>query len=263
MTNRLASAFKQALFPCRCLVCRKLFHPADPAAAANRLGQLTNSLICQQCTQQFVPIESPICTCCGIPFSSRQGVDHRCGGCLKRKPPYATARAAGVYEAVLKKAIHRFKFDARLQLGIPLGDLLRETLQRFWAEEDFDLILPVPLHPRRLRQRGFNQAYLLARRWQAKIAQHETLPSTISLERNLLVRTTYTRPQTGLDRKDRIQNLKGVFHVNNARKVSGKRILLVDDVHTTGATVNECAATLMRNGARRVDVLTLARAGKS
>ena len=122
------------------------------------------------------------------------------------------------------------------------------------------MILPVPLHPSRLRQRGFNQASLLIRSW-SRIAHRPLCDlSHNRLEDDLLIRTKHTEPQSALGRAQRTLNIKNAFGLNGEKKVQGASILLIDDVYTTGATVNECGRLLLRSGARQVDVLTLARA---
>jgi len=146
-------------------------------------------------------------------------------------------------------AIHRVKFDGETALARSLGRWLARSLPGEAAEAD--LVAPVPLHPRRVRERGFNQSEILS----AAVAAAVVLPH----RPRLLVKTTPTRAQTGLGRKDRRRNLKGTFSMGSGAAVSGKRILLVDDIYTTGCTVEECARVLRRAGARRVRVLTLAR----
>jgi ComF family protein len=162
------------------------------------------------------------------------------------------ARAFGVYDGSLLEAIHRFKYTGKTPLSRPLSLLARETFCQFWGEKAIDLLIPVPLHVKRLRDRGFNQALLLAKRW-AKL-------ENLSLDPFALLRTRWTEPQTSLSRNERKKNIKGAFAVKEPESVRGERLLLVDDVYTTGATVNECARVLMNAGAEFVDVLTLARA---
>ena len=122
------------------------------------------------------------------------------------------------------------------------------------------MILPVPLHPSRLRQRGFNQASLLIRNWQQIAQRHFCDLSHIRLEDDLLVRITQTEPQSALGRAQRTQNIKNAFGLNGEKEIKGGSILLIDDVYTTGATANECGRLLLSSGAQNVDVLTLARA---
>jgi ComF family protein len=185
-------------------------------------------------------------------FKSREGGDHLCGRCLDRPDAFRRARATGIYEKNLRSAIHALKFKGKVNLAVPLGALLYDTFRHYWNAGDIDVVAPVPLHRNRFRRRGFNQAYLLVRRWR--------LPGETIVVRDLLLRTRATAPQTGLDRRQRRINIKNAFSVNRPDQSVGKRVLLVDDVLTTGATVNACAKALIRDGARRVDVLTLARA---
>jgi ComF family protein len=152
----------------------------------------------------------------------------------------------------LKTAIYALKFKNKVSLANPLGRVLFDTFLHFWTVGEVDVVAPVPLHRQRFRQRGFNQAYLLVRRW--------ALPEETVIIRDLLVRTRATAPQTGLDRQQRRINIRNAFSVNHRGQTAGKRVLLVDDVLTTGATVDACSNALMRDGAERVDVLTLARA---
>ena len=133
-----------------------------------------------------------------------------------------------------------------MQVAKPLGQILFNALTRFFSEKKIDFAVPVPLHPRKFRTRGFNQAYLLMHKWP------DIAKSKFPWSRN-------TKPQTGLDRKKRLSNIKGAFHLKDPSKIIGKSILIVDDVMTTGATVNECAKVLMKGGAKEVNVLTLAR----
>jgi ComF family protein len=150
------------------------------------------------------------------------------------------------------EAIHRLKYKKKTLLSRPLSALARETFFRFWGVDTIDLIVPVPLHVKRLRERGFNQAHLLVIRW----AKREGIP----LDGLTLYRGRWTEPQTTLSRTERQKNMKGAFLLRHKERIKGRRILLVDDVYTTGTTVNECARVLIKAGAEFVDVLTLARA---
>jgi ComF family protein len=197
-------------------------------------------------------IVSPLCRRCGLPFTSRAGEDHTCSECLIENRYFRKARAFGVYQGTLMEAIHRLKYGGKTSLSKPLSTLAKDTFYRFWDASSIDLLLPVPLHIRRLRERGFNQAHLVNRKW----ARQEGIP----FDGLTLSRRRWTEPQTSLTRAERRKNVKGAFYLRRRDKVKGLRILLVDDVFTTGATVNECAKVLMKAGAGSVDVLTLARA---
>jgi ComF family protein len=165
-----------------------------------------------------------------------------------------------VYEKIFTELIHRFKYKSKIQLTEPLSELLLTTFRFFWDKDSIDVVVPVPLHAGRFRQRGFNQAYLLIREWQKAAANPYWDMSALRIERDVLVRTRPTAPQATLGRARRSANIKDAFDVNGRRKVENKRVLLIDDVYTTGATVNECARLMMKCGAEHVDVLTLARA---
>jgi ComF family protein len=156
----------------------------------------------------------------------------------------------GVYENKLREAIHLFKYYRNSLLALPLGFLLAKHGSGILTTHDYDIIFPVPLHPRRLRQRGFNQALMLARQV-GKIWGIE-----VDFGRLQRIRPTY--PQTALKEKERMRNVKGAF-MYTGKNLHQKTILLIDDVYTSGSTVNECAKVLKKNGALRIDVLTLAR----
>jgi len=160
----------------------------------------------------------------------------------------------------LTRVIHCFKYKGKVQLADPLAELLLTAYSSFWEIDSIDIILPVPLHIKRFRKRGFNQAYLLVRNWNILAGQSRCRPADLQIERDLLVRTVATEPQSALGRAKRAVNIKNAFDLKDRDKVKDKRILLIDDVYTTGATVDECARLLLNCGARHVDVLTLARA---
>ena len=260
--RRLLDCMADALFPARCLGCGRLFHhaaaawpetaPEDNPSRARDFAPAMALYFCARCRNQWTAVESPLCPRCGLVFKSRAGEDHLCGRCLDRPGAFSRARAAGIYNGSLRVAVHALKFKGAVHLAAPLGALLYDTFRRHWTVGEIDVIAPVPLHRQRFRRRGFNQAYLLMRRW--------ALPNETIIVRDLLLRTRATAPQTGLDRRQRRINIKNAFTVHRPDRCTGRRVLLVDDVLTTGATVEACAAALIRDGASRVDVLTLARA---
>jgi ComF family protein len=208
----------------------------------------------------LIPVESPLCNCCGIPFAGRQGQDHFCGACLASGNQFGIARAALVYNETATEIIHNLKYRGKIQLAGPLGELLLTAFRFFWDIDGIDMVLPVPLHPGRLRQRGFNQAYLLIWSWPHLAARYGNDLALIRIERDLLIRTKPTAPQSALGRDQRADNIKDAFDLKRHDAVAGKKILLIDDVYTTGATANECGRLLLDRGAQKVDVLTLARA---
>jgi len=147
--------------------------------------------------------------------------------------------------------MQQFKYGRNVSLGKPLGRLLSNGCKGLFQESTLDGIIPVPLHPKRLRWRGFNQAVILAK----QVSRLWRLP----MDPFILLRSTETAPQIQLSEEDRSKNVRGAFSLNPKKSVQGKRILLIDDIYTSGATVNECSRTLIRGGAKEVSILTLAR----
>ena len=271
---KLLDIFLDAVFPSQCLVCRRLFKPVakriafknspnvkaeimDPFSKASKL---LATFCCSNCVSAPAAISSPMCTCCGITFKSRQDENHLCGNCIVTPKYFRMARAAASCDPQLMAVIHRYKYAGKIQLARPLGGMMLSAFIRHWEGEQVDQILPVPLHPRKFRSRGFNQTYLLIRRWNATAKAMQISLPNISIFTNVLFRTKETVPQTGLGRAQRLKNVRGAFSVQSPENVFGKKVLVVDDVYTTGATVNECARILLKSGAECVDVLTLARA---
>lgn len=196
-----------------------------------------------------------MCRLCGMPLPrlavGAPDPGHLCGACRARRPAFTAARSAARYGDVVREALHAFKFGGRRALAAPLGDLLAETGARHAAGGPVDLLVPVPLHPRRLRERGFNQAELLARRlgraWDLPVAT------------GILRRRVATAPQTELAAAERRRNVRDAFVLRRPERVRDRRLILVDDIMTTGATAGECAACLRRGGAASVVVVTVAR----
>jgi ComF family protein len=149
-------------------------------------------------------------------------------------------------------AIHWFKYNGEISVGKTLGRFNAEFEYNSFSLEGYSLILPVPLHHRRLKERGFNQSVILAR----EIA----IRYSVCLDFGTLKRTIHTKPQTGLGKEQRSTNVKGSFIITDSEKIDGERVVLIDDVYTTGSTVRECARKLLENGVEEVAVLTLARA---
>jgi ComF family protein len=225
------------LLPPRCLSCSE---PLDRHGA-----------LCSECWPQMRWLRAPWCECCGLPFAHGLGQGALCGGCLAKAPKFASARSALAYDKGSNRMVARFKYqDATL-----LAPVLGEWMLRAGGEvlNGVEVIVPVPLHWRRLLWRRFNQAALLA----GEIRRHTAIP----LLANGLQRTRHTRPQASLTREQRKKNVRGLFRVRPSQRtaLSGKIVLLVDDVHTTGATLEACSRALLRAGAKEVRCLTLAR----
>jgi len=260
-----------ALFPPRCAACGVFLPPGRDATAKGVAGhrrgdipglfdRLMGGMLCDACRISFEPVGAPLCPCCGVMFAGRGGADHLCGQCATAGHCFATARAAGCYQGALRDMIHHLKYGGRVRLARPLGLLMYAVFEKTWAPGHIDTVVPVPLHPRRFRRRGFNQAWLLLRHWPSFSDTPGEHPGQLRFQKAALVRQRSTQPQTGLGRQERLSNLRGAFALAPGTTVHGRTVLLVDDVMTTGATVDECARVLKAAGARRVDVLTVARA---
>jgi ComF family protein len=188
-----------------------------------------------------------------LPFNSfDQEAEYLCGRCLIQAPCYSGARSYGYYTDELSRLIQGLKFHGRRNLVGLLAPLLAAVFYESWNREDFDLIIPVPLYSKRKRQRGFNQSELLARALAAQIA--------VPFDSRALIRIRSTLPQVGLSNSQRFENVKNAFRCADDRQVSGKRVLLIDDVMTTGATAASAAQALIDAGCFRVSILTMARA---
>ena len=196
-------------------------------------------------------IDDPCCTACGFPFEFEQGQEALCIRCHAHTPGFDHARAAITYDDSSRKLILDFKHGGRTD-GVKFfaAQMLRAGRQML---ENADMLIPVPLHQARLRQRRFNQAALLAR----AISQLNDIP----YQTEILKRTKNTPSQGGQTFSGRRRNVSGAFGVNPEQKdlVKGKHVVLIDDVYTTGSTLSACAKTLKRVGAARVDALTFMR----
>jgi len=217
------------------------------------------------------PIAGGLCAVCGelllspyafsVRSASAESVldEFRCGLCQRSEPPYVKATAYGSYESGLRELIHLLKYDRVRPAASVLGRMLAEAI------EDLKplfggpvLVVPVPLHARKLRQRGFNQSELIAR----AALKLKPLPGP-SLGVGVLERRRETQSQIGLSRHQRRENMRGAFAVAKAAEVAEREVLLVDDVFTTGTTVSECARVLRKAGAAKVYVATVARTLKA
>lgn len=216
-------------------------------------GERTDAagLACAACWSQLTFIAPPHCDCCGAPFDFAIEGTHRCASCYANPPAFDRARAAVIYDDGSRGLVLGFKHGDRLHAAPAFG----AWIARAGAEllEDADLIVPVPLHRWRLLKRRYNQAAL--------IAEHAARRTGVTHLPDLLERHRATPSQGEMGPAARARNVAGAFRLNprHAERVKGSRIVLVDDVLTTGATITACAKVLRRGGAARIDVLTLAR----
>jgi ComF family protein len=242
----LFSRLMDLIYPPRCGVCRTFLREDGVIHEGKELD------LCRPCLNSFKEVASPLCPICGRPFGSSGGEDHTCADCLAARPSFDMARAPYVYEGCLMTAIHEFKYEKKTYLARSLGPLLASYAERWLGNADEALVvMPVPLHPRRLRRRGFNQSLLLAR------------PVASMLEADLdslsLRRTRFTQPQINLTGEERKKNVQRAFGVKEPNLLKGRKALLIDDVATTGSTLNECAGVLKKAGIKQVWCLVLAR----
>ncbi len=197
-------------------------------------------------------IALPVCSWCGEAVFGR--VDHAyvCQACTESPPHYRQARAAIHYNPLGKRLVTHFKYNHALWLESILVDFIERCVRTHYEAGAYDLVCAVPLHPVKRRERGYNQAALLARALARRLGIAYAAPRH-------LIRTKATPSQTRLTARQRVTNVMGAFEASAAGGWSGQRVLLVDDVMTTGATVSACAHALMQAGAASVDVVTVAR----
>ena len=225
------------VYPRFCAVCS---YPVAPGES-----------VCADCAGQAPRLHAPFCAKCSQPFPGDITGSFTCANCMDRVLHFDAAVSAYRSRGVVRQVIHQFKYGRQTHLRHVIGGWLAEALDDSrLAGQRFDLIVPVPLHPARQRERGFNQAELLAE------ALHRRSGIPVG---DLLQRTRYTTTQTQFDRSERMENLRGAFRLRRSGDVRGLRMLLVDDVLTTGSTLSECACVLRRGGARSVYATTAAR----
>jgi ComF family protein len=223
----MIDAILNLLFPQSCVLC------------GTQVFERRWSAACPPCWLKLEPIPRPFCLQCGMPAAA---IETLCGACRRGDHAFDFARSLFLFNDPMRGIIHHLKYSARVSLAKPLGEPLRDCLALGGFEAN--VVVPVPLHRARVRERGFNQAELLARQLRLQV------------DARLLKRRKNTPSQTGLSRSQRALNLSAAFEVRGSPP---ETVLVVDDVYTTGSTLHEVAKTLKRAGARRVEVLTVAR----
>ena len=225
------------VLPPRCLGCGALV--GDPGA------------VCPSCWSGIDFIAPPMCRCCGLPFDYDEGENAVCGDCARRPPLYGRARSVMIYNDASRRLVLAFKHGDRTDAATAWGQWLTRAGGELLA--DADLLVPVPLHRRRLIARRYNQAALMAQ----SLGRQSGVPVAV----DALRRIRATPSQGRMNRSQRERNVAGAFAVRDSRMddIRDARILLVDDVMTTGATLTACIRPLLRAGADNIDVLTLAR----
>jgi ComF family protein len=234
--RKFFAGFRDVLTPPRCLSCRATV--------------LEGASLCTSCWQKFTYLEAPVCDVLGTPFAYDQGQGALSAAALADPPPWDKARAAVVFDDAAKGLVHALKYRDSQEAGLLMARMMARVGRDLLAESD--VIIPVPLHWTRLWKRRFNQA--------AFLAQPLAADGGKNFVTDVLVRNKSTRQQVGLNAEARRKNVRKAFSVpiEKAALISGKTILLVDDVRTTGATVAACAVALKKAGAARVYVLSFA-----
>ncbi len=212
-----------------------------------------DSFLCQNCHHDIVRIHPPICETCGSPVRDENLNRKRCGNCPGGKIFFEQVRSELDYnDERVHRMIHAFKFEYFHSMAAGLSEFLFQAYQRYYENEPIDGMISVPLHKRRQRHREFNQSQLLTRH----LADKTNIPQLC----DVVIRNRWTRPQVHLKPEERSQNVRGAYTVIRPDAIKGKNLLIVDDIVTTGSTVNELSKELHENGAKRMLVLSLARA---
>lgn len=242
----ILAALLDLIYPPVCPLCGRF-----TAGETHSQGTDTTSF-CAECSSTLKPINPPFCKVCSVPLPPGRDDEPICGACLRKRPAYRAAWAPFVYEGAAAEAIKQLKYEKKTSLAPLLANLMAPLAERKVRDLERPLVMPVPLHPRRLRERGYNQSLLLAR----------ALADIVKLDLDYLSlrRIRHTSPQMALGMDKRHTNVRGAFKVKDDSKWAGRDILLIDDVATTGTTLNECALALMEAGAKAVACLTFAKA---
>ncbi len=229
-----------------------LIYPNICQFCEKEIATTKEGYVCKRCKNNIKHIEPPFCERCGKPFSGSITVRFICADCKISKIYFDHARSAVEYEGIIKKAVHLYKYRSALWIEPMLADILITTVQKDLNPDEWDSIIPVPLHFVKYYERGFNQA--------ERLSNFISKATKIPVNKKVLKRIKYTETQTTRDRTKRSENVKNAFAVKDKIGwLKGKKIILIDDVMTTGSTVNECSRMLRRAGVAKIDVWTFAR----
>ncbi len=228
-----------------------LIYPEVCQLCQDERAAIKDGLVGAKCWSNVRFIRPPFCERCGLPFEGDITTKLSCTNCQELELHFSSARSAVVAKTVVLEAIHRFKYSHALWFENFLADLLVRAAAPVLTGQDWDCIVPVPLHPLKLREREFNQA--------ERLAAYLSRATKIPLNRKSLQRVNFTATQTLLNREQRAANMNNAFIATDQPRLLKKRIVLVDDVFTTGATTNACAQALRQAGAAEVCVWTVAR----
>lgn len=228
-----------------------LFYPAVCQICSEHRAEAAEGYVCARCRSKVRFIKPPLCSRCGLPYEGDLTTPFECTNCRDMELHFRSARSAVAAGGVILDVIHRYKYQRALWFEPFLADVLVREASPTLKQEQWDFIVPVPLHPAKKREREFNQA--------ARIATHLSAATKIPVNENLLHRVVPTRTQTQLTREQRAANVRRAFAMRAGQRLNRARIVLVDDVFTTGATTNACARVLCKSGAAEVCVWTVAR----
>lgn len=222
-------------------VCLELVYPIKCPFC----GKITGEGICRECNKKIVKIEEPFCMKCGKPL--RKAEQEYCYDCKKGGHVFEEGRGLWVHKSPVSDALYAFKYQNRRIYGEIFGRELVENFESYLRKRQIDLIIPIPLYKKKLRKRGYNQAEILAR----ALSEGTGIP----MNTRILIRQRETAPQKKLNDKERRKNIRGAFVV--LKQVRGKKIVLIDDIYTTGSTLDEAALVLKKAGAQNVCFLTI------
>lgn len=227
----LCSGALDLVYPPHCVVCR------DAASGA---------YLCPKCIDSITLIEPPVCSKCGTPCQA-----FLCDECYHREYAFERARSAGVFDGALREAIHALKYRSYEAVAEPLAEIMARAFAGTGLARYADVLVPIPIHASRLLEHGFNHSELLAHLLSRRIG--------VPVEPDVLRKVRKTAQQVDLPREERALNIQGSFAAERSDRIAGKRVLLIDDVFTTGSTLNEAAHVLIAAGAEEVRAYTLAR----
>ena len=228
------------LYPASCQVCGKK-------------SKSPNQYLCKECVQKIKKRQPPFCIKCGHKLKTASYKEDLCPDCKKKTPYFDQAASIFYYDGVFKKLVHDFKYKKNTSLVTEFAEFIISFMDKHNIAKETDLVLSIPMHPLRLLKREINPSNILAR----NVAKKLNLPYS----ENLLKKTKNTLPQSQLNRSERIENIKNSFSLKKSAEpyLKHKNILFVDDLFTTGSTVNECSRILKEKSVKRIEVITLAR----
>jgi ComF family protein len=230
------------------------FYPNVCQLCRQKDASRDDGYVCASCREEGVRfINPPYCLRCGLKFRGEITESFTCSNCEEVSLHFESARSAVGFTPLVQEVIHRYKYNRAVWFEPFLAGILNEAALKAVSLETHDLIVPIPLHPLKLREREFNQA--------ANLARSLALSTGIPLCETLVSRVRETRTQTTLSRKERARNVENAFAWSSKQPLKGERVVLVDDIMTTGATASACAKVLQQNGSSSVNVWTVARGG--